>query len=255
MALTAQQIVTLACQIAKAPGFTSQCGQFLNVVLGELASDYDLQVAQGTFYFNFNPGLTTLVGSTNLNGSGPYPLPSDWLRAKPDGVFWTLQGVAYDLIPLDLSEFDQAVQQAGLQDYPAFFCTDLSVEDAANEDDSGAGGLAYIYPPPSGAFPCTARYQRQMPDIVTPETSSVIPWFPNSAYLIRRCAGELMQITDDTRAATFLGEEPGVGAKAMLRDYLKLANDRENRATTVKLDRRRFGSSYDRLPNTKLTGW
>lgn len=253
MALQAQQIVTLACQIAKAPAFTSQCGQFLNAVLQELAQDYDLQIAQGTYYFNFNPGLKAKVGNS-MYGSGPYPLPADWLRAKPDGLFWTLLGVPYELIPIDLAEFDQTVQQAGLQDYPRFFCTDLSTQDVADNGAVGAG-VAYVYPPPSGAYPVTARYQKQMPDIATPETSATVPWFPNSTYLIRRCAGELMQITDDERAATFLGETPGVGAKAILKDYLKLANDRENRATTVKLDKRRFGTDYARLPNTKLIGF
>jgi hypothetical protein len=70
--LTAAQIVTLACQIAKAPGMTAQAGQLLNMILAELCQDYDFQVARRTYYFNFEPraGRAALVG-TSIYGSGP----------------------------------------------------------------------------------------------------------------------------------------------------------------------------------------
>ena len=152
------------------------------MILSDLCETYDFALARGTYYFDFNPGISALVGNS-IYGSGPYPLPADFLRCSDDkSVFWTLQGVPYTLIAIDLSEFDQAVQQAGLQSYPYWFCTDLSLQDDTLQGDSVP--VAYVYPPPSGAYPVTVRYQRQMPDIDTPESSDVVPWFPNQAYLI-----------------------------------------------------------------------
>ena len=60
----------------------------------------------------------------------------------------------------------------------------------------------------------------------------------------------MMKIADDARWQTFDKEAAGILSK-----YLKLQADDEGRAQTVKLDRRRFGSNFSRLPNTKLLGW
>jgi hypothetical protein len=108
--------------------------------------------------------------------------------------------------------------------------------------------------------PVTVRYFQQMPDIVTPETSAAVPWFPYQDYLITRLAGEMMQIADDDRAGNFLTNQESQnpqGAGVLLRRYLNLENDPEGRAKTVELDRRRFGaqSQWNRLPNTKSIGW
>jgi hypothetical protein len=111
---------------------------------------------------------------------------------------------------------------------------------------------------PSGAFPATLRYYSQMPDITTPETSSVVPWFPNQTYLRRRLAGELMGLTDDERQNQFLSDNEDQfpqGAGVMLRKYLMMKDDKTDRVKTVTLDRRRFGTSFDRLKNTKTIGW
>jgi hypothetical protein len=93
-----------------------------------------------------------------------------------------------------------------------------------------------------------------MPDIDTPETSDDIPWFVFQNYLVTRLAGELMKLSDDTRANEYLGEGPN-GAQGMLNRYLKLEGDKSSRSQMVKLDRRLFGSPYSRLPNTKTIGW
>lgn len=247
MSMTATQLVTLACQVAKVPGMTSQAGQLLNMVLQDLAQTYDLFLARKTYQFNFNPGIVDPLGRFQ-NGVGPYPLPADFLRCVDDkSVYWTLLGVPYPMIPIDLAEMDMTVQQAGLQAYPYWFATDLSLSDNATP-------AAYIYPPPSGAYPCLVRYYAQPADIVTPETSATVPWFPNSTYLYTRVAGELMKITDDERWQAFLGEGPE-GAQGILSRYLKLKDDSQNRAMTVKLDRRRFGPKFSTLPNTKTIGW
>jgi hypothetical protein len=254
MALTSAQIVTLACQIAKAPGYTSQAGELLNMILGDLCQTYEFDVTKRLYSFDFNPGVTAEIGPS-IYGSGPYALPLDFLRcANDNAVWWTLLGVTYFLTPIDLDEFDAAVQQAGIQSYPYWFAVDMSPLDSAQQGVAGDPPVAYIYPPPSGAFPCFVRYFCQMPDIVTPETSTVVPWFPNQAYLKTRLAGEIMQITDDERAPVFLGDGPS-GAQGILTRYLKLKDNQSNRAQVVKLDKRRFGRRFSTLKNTKTVGW
>ena len=245
--LTSAQLVTLCCQAAGAPGYTAQAGELLNVILGELCQDYDLDIARGTANFNMNPTLTVPAPTefpNLINGSGPYSLPADFLRCKYGDVMWFLQGVPYVMIPIELYEFDASVQQAGLQAYPYWYATDLSLSPP---------GIIF-YPPPSGAFPTMVRYQRQMPDIATPETSSTVPWFPNQQYLRTRLTGELFALTDDDRSEAFLGDSPR-GAQGILNRYLKLANDNENRSQQVKLDRRNFRQGGRNLPVTKLVGW
>lgn len=252
MAMTAQQLCTQACVIAHAPGFVSSAGQLLNMILQELAQTYDFMVARKTATFNFNTTLVDPTGRFQL-GSGPYTLPADFLRCVDEkAVFWVLNGVPYPLVPIDLSEMDMTVQQAGQSAYPYWFATDLSLGDEAAA--GSASPIAYVFPPPSGNFPVTVRYFAQMPDIATPESSTVVPWFPNQTYLLTRLAGEVMKVTDDTRWQVFLGEGPE-GAQGILNRYLKLKDDKSNRAQSVKLDRRRFGPAMSTLPNTKTIGW
>ena len=243
---TAQQLVALCCQAADCPNYTSQAGQALNIILSDLCQDYDFDIARGTFNFNMNPSqiISGAEFPNFIQGGGPYPLPADFLRCKYGDVMWFLQGVPYVMIPIELYEMDASVQQAGLQAYPYWYSTDLSTSPPS----------MVFYPPPSGAFPTMVRYQRQMPDIVAPETSSTVPWFPNQAYLKTRLTGELFALTDDERAPAFLGDGD-MGAQGILRRFLKLVNDNENRAQTVKLDRRNFRQGSRDLPNTKLVGW
>lgn len=245
MALTAAQIISLACQDAKVPNFTAQALQFLNMELGDLCRTYDFELAAKTFYFNFQPGLIAQMGNS-IYGSGPYPLPADFLRVKDDkSVFWTLQGVVYPLIPIDLSEFDMAVQQAGTQSYPWWFATDMSIGDESQQGLTTPS--AYVYAPPSGAYPCTVRYYAQLADITD---TSTVPWFPHQGYLRRKVAAMLMGIADDTREMAWIDQ-----ADKMLREYLILKDNKTDRAQTIKFDRRRFGSNYSKLPNTKTIGW
>lgn len=237
--LTAQQIVTKVCAICKAPGFTVQAGQYLNVVLSDLAQSGSYDVIKKSFEFNFNPSL---ISSDPLivPASGPYPLPADYLRAVRGDVIWYLLGVPYQMIPIDLQEFDMQVQQAGLQSYPYLWATDMSQSPP----------VAYIWPPASGAFPVRVRYFPQTADIATPETSSAIPWFPNQRFLIVQTAADLMQDTGDTRRPQFLGE-----AQRILLGYLQMKDDNSDRSIRVTLDRRRWGTRFSVLPNTKVVGW
>ena len=246
MSLQAQQIVSLACQIAKCPGYTTQAGQFLNNRLQSLAQDYDFDVIRKTYNFNFN---TSATGLGYAAGCGPNPMPSDFLRAHKKGALYMISQVPYTMVGVKQSEFDQFVQQAGNASYPSMFYVDVS--------PLGSGGVAnlYVWAPASGAYPATVRYNPIMPDIVTPASSTDVPWFPNSQYLIDAVASDLMGITNDDR------REPGrsfspQAVEETLRLYLKMKDDPETAVKRVGLDPRRFGNqNWNRLPNTKRIGW
>ena len=244
MAFQAQQIVSLACATAKVPGWVTQAGLMLNMILNELCTDYDLDVARFTFNFSFNTGAG--------QDSGPYVLPANWLRADRDNVFYTIQGVKYIMIPETIAEFNAQVQQPGLNAYPQNYAVDNSPL------ASGSAPNMYVWPPPSGAFPVTARYYSQMTDITTPESSATIPWFPNQLYLQRRLTGEMMLMANDDRADTYLGGVDTTsgfeGASAILGRYLSTKDDAQT-VKRVTLDKRLFGPAFDRLRNTKTIGW
>jgi hypothetical protein len=130
--LTASQIITRANQIAKASGMASQGLDGLNIVLGGICQNEDFALARGLFQFNFNPSLITLFGS------GPYPLPLDYLRTSgssgAEGVTksaWFMypapsfpSGQPMELVPIDLGEFDQ-YPQLDAQGLPSVIATDM----------------------------------------------------------------------------------------------------------------------------------
>lgn len=246
MPLQAQQIVTLACQIAKVPGFTSQCGQLLNSVLSDLAQTYDFEANSTTFAFTFD---TSTVYQNNVAGAGPNLFPTDYLRAQNKEIIFYIQGVRYVLVILSQDEFDALVQTAGWSSYPTFGYVDIALQTPF----AGRKGLM-VWPPASGAYTAQLRYYAQPIDITTPETSATVPWFPNQNYLITRLAGELMKITDDERVKEFLGDGDH-GSLGILRKYLELKGDPETTSKRVTLDRRFFGSAFRNLPNTKIIGW
>ena len=228
MALQAQQIITLAVQKAGAPGFLLQAGQLLNSILGDLCETYDLDVAKAT----------TVLSITS--GPGPYALPAAYLRTLPGEVFITYNNIPYPLVPLDLAEFDALIQQPGLQSIPTMFATDMSQSPPA----------IYFWPPPNGTYPVTIRYYQQMPDIASPQSSALVPWFPNTNYLTTRLTAEVMDLTDDTRASQFFAR-----SEEILTKYLRMKDDSSDRSMRVKLDRRFFGQNYNRLPTTKTIGF
>lgn len=238
--LTAAQICELAQQMAKCVGYTVQAGYLLNQILADLAQQYDFDQARGTHTFNFT-GV-----------SGPYTLPSDWLRADLNDVFYTISSVPYPMIGYTRQQYDWLVQTAGLNGFPQIYMVDLSPQG----NDPADAPKMYVWPPPSGGFPVTARYHKQMPDYTTPENSNSVPWFPNQQYLIQALAGNLMKITDDDRWKVFLSDaEDSGGSGDILRKYLKLANEKSATSITVKLARQRFRRSWNTLKNTKTIGW
>lgn len=240
MALTAAQIVNLALTTVQAPGWTTQAGQVLNVILADLADYQDLDLLRSNFKFNF------VVDNGSGNGSGPYALPLNYKRAEKAGVFYTYNGVPYYLKSIDYTEYLMQVQQAGIADFPVFFATDIS---PLGLEPPQAPNM-YVWPPASSAFPVTVIYRTVMPDITNPATSTEVPWFPNQGYLIAELEARMAKLTGDPRAEQFFDE-----AQSRLRNFMQLTNDDEGRAKRVTLDSRRFGRNFNQLPDTKLVGW
>jgi hypothetical protein len=130
--LTAGQIIAEAGQRAKVPGYVTQGLQNLNAVLSDLCQHYDFALARGTFNFNFNPTLATMYGS------GPYPLPLDYLRTSGSSgstgasrSAWYLyptpafpSGQPMYMTPIDLAEFD-GYPQFPNQSLPELWATDM----------------------------------------------------------------------------------------------------------------------------------
>ncbi len=235
--LTAAEIVSLATQIAKVPGYTTQALQFLNSVLQELAQDYDFSVIRKSYEFTFS---TSASGNGYAVGSGPNTMPADFLRLHRNGSFYLISQVPYQLIGVEQEEFDRFVQQPGLASYPYFAYVDVT-------EVSGQEPGLYIWPPAAGAYAATIRYNPQMPFITD---TSTIPWFPNSTYLYTRVAGELMKIANDDRWPAF-----AQNSEDLLTRYLAMKDDPETAMKTVQLDRRRFGNTLSNLKNTKTIGW
>jgi hypothetical protein len=129
----ASSIITQANQRARTPGFTAQALDELNSLLDHIARTVDFSAARGQWNFTFNPNLIT-TGGGNIITTGPNPLPIDYLRVGVSGGStgsqrsskWYLQGVAYDMVEIDLTELDDQVQQAGIQSYPYFWAKDMA---------------------------------------------------------------------------------------------------------------------------------
>jgi hypothetical protein len=248
MPLTAAQICARAASIARVPGFLSQAGDSLNYILQELCQDYDFDLAKQTYNFNFN------TSQLNFNGQAYQNLPAGYLRSIRNQCFYYISGVPYPMIPLDQAEGDMLVEQSGVSNFPIFYWTDMSLTGATNSPTEGVPGplvpVMLFWMPPSGAYAVTLRYFAQLPDIASPSTSTAVPWFPFTDYLVTRVATELMKDADDERLSTYIQR-----SDQLLTKYLKMKDDKGDRAQVVQLDRRRFGRAYDRLKSTKQIGW
>jgi hypothetical protein len=133
VARIAADIIAAACSIAKCPNYTAQALKELNSLLSHIADTVDFSAARGQWNFTFNPSLIT-SGGGNIVGTGPNPLPMDYLRVPVStgstgaqrSSKWYLSGVPYDMVEIDLTELDDQVQQAGNQSYPYFWAKDFA---------------------------------------------------------------------------------------------------------------------------------
>jgi hypothetical protein len=233
--LTSQQIVNLACTIAKCPGFLAQGGQFLNMTLEDLWLHRDLKINRKT------ESITV-----QANNFGPFTLPQNYQRTYD--LFFQQNNLPYFLNPISTEEYDQEFKDPSIANYPYEFMTILYDEVQALAQNPPSAGQLFIYPQSSGQIVLTHRYMVKQPDIVTPETSVVIPWFPDQDYLITATAARLMQITDDTRRPEFIAE-----LERMLRIHMISGDgDEQKVVNSVRLDPRRFHSNRT-LKSTKIT--
>jgi hypothetical protein len=131
--LNASGIINHACQVARVPRYTAQALAELNAILAHICRTVDFSAARGQFNFFFTTGLIS-TGAGNIITSSLQPLPIDYLRVQTSGGStgaqrsskWYFNGVPYDMIEIDLTEFDDQVQQAGIQSYPYFWAKDMS---------------------------------------------------------------------------------------------------------------------------------
>lgn len=227
MALTAAQIVTDACQMAKCPGFTVQGGRALNLVLSDLVLHRNLKV---------NLVTATIVVPPNSNG--PFNLEANYLRTYD--LWFQISGEPYFLNPCSLKQLDSEPQQSGLSSYPFEWASDLSLV------ASGGLGHLFVYPQSNTGVSLTHRYYLQQADIVTPETSATVPWFSDQDYLVQATTARLMRITDDSRYERFVAD-----CENMLRMHLMTEGDEQQVVKSVQLDPRRFRVGGSNRP-TKL---
>lgn len=243
MGQTCAQICTLATQIAKCPAFTQQAGQFLNQRLEQWAFDYDFDTITKQVLINITPnggdGPTASAPDTIallLQGQG-YALPVDHLRTK--AALYNVNGSVFYMAQADLLMYYQWFQGPGILDYPQRYATDVST----------APHTIYFYPPPSQGFAVVVRYLPTATTYATPETSSTVPWFPDTKLLTDAVSADLMRITDDDR---WSGVESYVTSS--MNKYAKLQDDKENYAVMVALDRGRFRSAVGLKPTKQQWG-
>ena len=159
------------CFDRASPGFTSQAGDYLNVVLSELCQNYDFDLAKQTYSFTFN------TSQLNFNGQAYQNLPANYLRSIRNQCWYFISGVPYPMIHLDQNEGDLLVEQSGVSNFPVFFWTDMTLMGATNSPTTAPGvtgvPVMLFWMPPSGAYAVTLRYFSQMTDIATPSTIDV----------------------------------------------------------------------------------
>ncbi len=215
--ITSAQIVARSCAIAKCPGFISQGGQYLNLVLNDLVLHRDLKM---------NRVLQTIAVTPGSNG--PFTLETDYLRTYD--LFYTVNNFPYFLYPLSQEQYDQLFKDPSIANYPYAFTTDLT-----NQATQTAGNL-YIYPQSNTALSLSHRYMINRASITNPESSSTIPWFQDQDYLIHATASKLMDETDDQRKESFIKQ-----CDDMLRVHLIIADGDEQKVVKeVRLDPQRF---------------
>jgi hypothetical protein len=232
MPLSSQQIVTLACSVAKVPGYTVQGGQYLNIVLRELWMHRDLKVNR-----------VTQSISVTANANGPFNLEADYARTYD--LFYLQNNLPYFLHPVEMETYDAEFKDPSISNFPYEYATDLSTQ---AQIASGSTGQIFIYPQSSGLIVLTHRYMVKQPDITAPETSPVTPWFEDQDYLIKATAYRLFDITDDSRRESFASS-----LTEMLRTHLIMQGDEQPIVHAVKLDPRRFHGNRSVRP-TKVTG-
>jgi hypothetical protein len=132
---------------------------------------------------------------------------------------------------MEYEVYNTLYQGPGDVNYPQQFAVDDSTLDPYGNAAVVGQAQIYPYPLPQQNIPAKLVYQSLPPDIASPSTSGVIPWFPNSLYLVTELASQLCMFTDDTRVDVLHKR-----AEDILGRELTMIEDDEGYAQTVKLD-------------------
>lgn len=235
MSYSASTIVSLVCQICNIKGRESQVGQLLNLILADYAQTMDEDAIRKTTTLNIGPQAVIPYF---------YALPSDYLRFYD--VFYLVSGEPFYLSQMELKDLDQQYTGSGIDNYPEQFATDMSQNPQAT---AGSSPSIAFFPPPSIPLAVTVRYRPQTADIVTPETSATVPWFPNQRLLMKELCMEAGSLADDARVGGWEQE-----VERRMKKYLTLSDDSEGFSMTVKLDPRQFRPRSN-FPPSKKTGF
>lgn len=225
MPYTANQLISLACQITKQPGFITQAGQFLNMILEDYCQTIeDQDTIRQTAILN--------IGAAGAS----YPLPANHLRTRE--VFYNVNGQPFYLNQIPLEDYDQLFTGDGVDNYPRMYA--IRVETSPH--------TILFWPPPAIPLSVSVRYQPILGAIPNPESSTIIPWFPNQRLLLRELCVDMLMLADDTQRKEDLQRD----VERMMTKYLIMDDDKEGYARTVKLDRRMF-RPRDNYPPSKLS--
>jgi hypothetical protein len=230
MALTYAQIVDLATQEAKVPGYTNQAGLHLNMILQDLALNYNLDVRHNDSY---------TFQTINTPQEGPYALPDDYLRHVANEARYVVNGTPFNMFQVPLHKYKEQFIGEGIGTYPEFFAIDIG--------DTGAN--LFLWPPPNGSYTIEFPYYQKHEFVSDPATNDTVPWFPMSSYLVKELGARLASGNDDSRA-----EKLSFEAKEMLKDYVTMKDDKEGYAQTINLDRNNF-PGRGRLRGIKSNPW
>lgn len=237
MAYQAQQLVALACQICECPGRLVQAGQFLNLVLSDYAQTVDEDTIRKTTTLSVGP--QPVIPYAN-------PLPIDYLRMYD--IWYLVNGEPFYLTQMELKDFDALFTGDGVDNYPQRWATDMATAEGGVITVPATAPNIYFYPPPAIPLTITARYRPQTADIVTPESSSVIPWFPNQLILLKDTC---IQLGDGMGGDDRTGRWEAEVARRMQK-YLIMSDDKEGYSQTVKLDPNTFRNRGNLPPSKKL---
>lgn len=224
-------------------------GEIVTLVGGTFTRPATIRIVlSGSFYevvdggsYTILPGTPTNFGGLNVTGAA--------------GSLATTGGSGAGLTLMAVWGLGNGVVTAGGADYavaPAVTVTGGTPNTAGTMTASvspittSGKGQFYIYPQSNGSLVLTHRYMRDQPDMVAPETSTAVPWFPFAGYLVKRTAASLMGVTGDDRQAQYLTD-----CENMLRPHLIMEGDEQQAVHRVRLDPRQFKSSRGLRP-TKL---
>jgi len=223
MAYTSAQLVALACQVSKVPGFLTLGGQLLNTILEELWQVNDFAFSRQEIFINCTQQQPLDAYGLPLG----YALPTNHERSL--NSWYVVNGIPVPITQIQIERFDNLPSLITGTSYPEFICVDVAQTPRTVK----------VYPLPPLAVGFYMRYLPQQVAITSPESSSTIPWFPGQLYLLTRLSAELMMISDDSRREEFLAN-----AEKLLSKFMTMgADDGDNFVKQVRLDPQSFRNS------------